>query len=81
MNEYGIGTLAYIDSFGGLIPCKVIEINEIPRKITVKVTANRPGYKRNEIVTYHASWIIPRSSVYISCGKYKIRNNYVWRVK
>jgi hypothetical protein len=48
------GDLAYIDSFSGLVPCKVLSIAPydagIPRMVArVRVTAPRPGWKRGEI--------------------------------
>lgn len=84
METLKIGSLAYIDGFNGLVPCKVIAIKRIVDRApslrmtdcTVKVTARRYGYKLGEIVTYSASLVVPRKSVYRSrqhCGQYMIR--------
>jgi len=73
------GELAYIDSFMGLIKCKVLSVNPgFPTQVTVKVTSSGRGYARGEIVTYRNDYIIPRGNIFTSCRTYKIRNNYRW---
>ena len=91
LKEYRAGTLAYIDSLHGLVPCKVIEVKKYKQdyfpfctevNIHVIVTAARPGYFKGEhIILWHDDTIIPRASVYRSrqhCGQYRVRNNYTW---
>jgi hypothetical protein len=46
MARLEVGTLAYIDGFGGLVPCKVLEVRG--SGALVKVTAKRPGYVKGE---------------------------------
>lgn len=71
-----IGSFAYIDSFTGLVPCKVQEIGRDSNGsalATVRVTAARRGYNRGEIVTLRAVRVIPRGAVYIRSHQYRIR--------
>ena len=74
------GELAYIDSFVGLIKCKVLSVSPgFPTQVTVKVTASRGSiFIRGEIVTYRNDYIIPRGNIFTNCWAYKIRNNYRW---
>jgi hypothetical protein len=86
-----IGSLAYFDSFSGLIPCKVLEISDKLKSdskfagktsdciISVKLTANRRAYKRGEIIKSDALKIIPRQ--HISRRKYgaRIIGGYSWK--
>lgn len=71
-----LGDLAYIDSFLGLIPCKVIAVNN--EKLTVKITATRKAYKRGEILEKPHSYVIPRDCIYTINGIYRIRHFYSW---
>lgn len=77
--------LAYIDSFAGLIPCRVESIyshcgpsgmtgNKTPRNMyfVVTVTATRGAYKRGDKVNESARWIVPRSAIYRRGYHYKI---------
>ena len=63
-------SLAYFDSFSGLIPCKVICINgpsgraSSEQKVMVRLTANRRGYKKGEVLTEWALHVVPRDAVY-----------------
>lgn len=76
--KHTTGELAYIDSFSGLIPCKVMDIAEDGKEMIVRVTANRPGWYRGDICLKFPKDIIPRKSVFVRCGQYHIRNNYFW---
>jgi hypothetical protein len=64
------GTLAYYDSFAGLIPCKVQSTNG--DDTVVKLTATRGAYKRGEILTLHTRNVIERHRIRIRCGIYYI---------
>ncbi|MGK5496420.1 hypothetical protein [Streptomyces sp. URMC 125] len=81
---YGAGTLAYVDSFGPLVPVKVLEViepangHEIRGRIKVKVTADRPGYRRGEVFTQDAYRVVPRKHVYTRRGQYRINTAYRW---
>ncbi len=55
------GTLAYIDGAAGLTPCIVLSIHD--NVASVKVTANRFGYARGEIVGRSTAFVVPRKSV------------------
>ena len=72
IKKHYINELAYFDSFSGMIPCKVINIDN--DKITVKLTCKRGAYKIGEILTFNTLHIVPRDSV----RKNRIINNYQW---
>lgn len=86
-----INSLAYFDSFSGLIPCKVLDINDklindekFSGKtseciISVKLTTNRGAYNRGEIIESNALKIIPRT--HIAFRKYGMRiiGGYSWK--
>ena len=85
-----IGTLAFFDSFGGLIPCKVQSIKDsIPVDhalrgrssfctIRAKVTATRGAYLKGDEIESTALHIVPRS--HASRRKYgaRIIGGYTW---
>lgn len=76
-NHYA-GELAYYDSFLGLIKVKVIRIDTYV--IVCKCTSkNRLAYKHGEMIVGNQNTVIPRKSVYVRDGQYRIRNNYKWR--
>lgn len=61
-----IGTLAYFDSFGGLVPCRIVRVVETSchqTAVFVKLTASRGPYARNETVQTSISRVVPRSSI------------------
>ena len=69
------GSLAYIDAYTGLVPCKVMRVDG-PGEVTVLTTASRPGYPAGE---YHLftgndrlARVIPRTMVYRRSGQYRI---------
>lgn len=79
------GELAFYNSFSGLIPCKVLSVLSLnldnnPTKVKIITTAKRAGgWLKGEIIecpTYH---VVPRESVFMHCGQFKIRNNYEWK--
>ena len=76
IKNHTTGELAYIDSFSGLIPCKVMEIT--PRLITVKITATRRVFYKGELIDCDPNHVVPRDSVFTRCGNYHIHNNYQW---
>ena len=82
--HYKTGSLAYFDSFGGLIPCKVIQVakgdpyNGWAVSITVQLTATRGTYKKGEILKLSSAKCIPRPQIVRRSGMYKIRTNYSW---
>lgn len=68
---YGPGILAYVDSFGGLVPARVERVHYVPtlratgvlRIPEVSITADRPGYARGDRVTMSESRVVPRVHV------------------
>ena len=75
-----VGSLAYLDSFSGLVPCKVLAIKKDPENpdslfwtdVTFRVTAKRPGFERGEKLTCHGRSVIPRDAVRVRNHKYVI---------
>ena len=75
------GELAYIDSFAGLIPCKVTAVypsHDIATIVAVRVTAKRGHYQRGDNLMFPHYRIVPRTSIYTHSGTYRIKNNYTW---
>lgn len=87
MTIHTVGEPAYIDSFSGLIPCKVTEITRShdphttirDTMVTVTVTANRGSYHEGDTTTRIGSMIIPRSKVFLRTGQYHVHTDYVWK--
>lgn len=81
-----VGSLAYFDSFGGMIPCKVTAItgtSGVPstaQHVTLTVTASqahccgRSPYKRGDQIETNGIHAVPRKAHYHgSCGIGRIR--------
>lgn len=72
MMIYPIGTLAYFDSFSGLIKCKVIGHGECG-EVRIRITVSKGAYVKREIIEYPNLWIVPRDRVFIRSGQYRIK--------
>lgn len=61
------GVLAYIDTFQGLVPCRVLRVYIDAyygaTMTEVKVTGNRPGYAKGEVTTEFAIALVRRDGV------------------
>lgn len=66
------GALAYIDSFAGLIPCKVEAPADADGAVQVAVTADRPGWPRGERHTLADGHVVARDRVHLRSGVYRI---------
>lgn len=69
-------TLAYLDSFAGLVPCKICAVGDWsdPTSLAhVRYTATRGAYKRGEFDVQQLSNLIPRRAVYRRNGQYRTR--------
>ena len=66
------GILGYLDTFAGLIPCRVVAVKS-RSDVQVKLTANRGAYRRGEVLESTASLVVPRGCVHVRCGQYRIR--------
>ena len=71
-------SLAYYDSYSGLISCKVMAIKD--DMIIAIVTTNRGAYKKNEVIESIPRYVVPRLCVHVRSGHYKINSNYKWYV-
>ncbi len=84
MTKYGVGTLAYLDSFAGMVPCEVLKVTPGPcssaYSVTVRITANSGAYRRGDVETTSPIWVLPRDYVVQSrrFGQAMIRGGYVW---
>ncbi len=82
---YTAGQLAYLDTFAGMVPCKVLRViepasgNTVTKgKIEIRLTATRGAYKRGEVLIDQACNVVPRPQRFCRCGKYKVNTNYYW---
>jgi hypothetical protein len=81
---YRAGILAYVDTFSGLVPCKVLRVIEpctlsvTSGRIEVKLTATRGAYKRGEVLIETGQDVVPRERVYVRAYQQRIQNGFVW---
>ncbi len=77
------GARAYVDSFFGLIPCKVLAIrgdsgiSSSSQDVDVLLTANRGAYKRGERLTWRGLNVVPREAVRFRKHGVRIRQYFV----
>lgn len=64
------GELAYVDSFSGLVPVKVVSLEKqgTYHWVNAKVTADHRIYKRGEIVSFGSGSVMPRNHRYTRRG-------------
>jgi hypothetical protein len=87
---YYAGALAYLDTFSGLVPVKVVRVitggygwvqagsPEREGHLEVKVTAPRGPYKKGELVKTKAGNVVPRKHVRARKYGSRILSNYIW---
>lgn len=63
MNTLKSGMLAFLDSFNGMIPCRVDKIDS-GRNCSITVTANRGPYRKGERLTFSSLHVAPRKAVH-----------------
>jgi hypothetical protein len=59
-------TLAYLDSFSGLVPCRVVAVGDWSdpgSEARIQFTATRGPWKRGEFETFPLRRVVPRSAV------------------
>jgi hypothetical protein len=70
------GSLAYLDTFAGLVPCKVLRVwraDDWPHmRADVQITATRGAYKRGALETFPAKDCPPRDAIRTRCGQFRI---------
>lgn len=76
LTEHSKGELAYIDTFAGLVKCKVTEVQG--KQIHVEVTATLGGYKKGEQLVRNERHVIPRMKIRRKNHGYRISNQYRW---
>lgn len=82
--EYRAGTLAYIDSFGGMIECRIVEVRKPCYGFTlgnfddllVEITEDKGGYRKGERVEKPAFHCLPRSHRVLRGYHYRINAEY-----
>ena len=87
VRTYGIGTLAYLDTFAGLVPCIVVGIDGEScgrratgeKVLTVRLTASRGPYKRGEVSREIAADVPPRDCVRRRRFGAAVNVNYLYR--
>jgi len=84
---YRAGALAYLDSFGGMLPVTVLEVitpgfgwrvAPASGEIRVRLNVTRSGYARGEIITEPAHKIVPRRQVRQHAYSDRIDSGYAW---
>jgi hypothetical protein len=65
------GTKVYFDTFAGLIPAHVEAVTDL-WTVKLKLTATRGAYKRGEVIETNALHAVPRKTVFVRCGQYRI---------
>lgn len=81
MSEHKAGELAYLDTFSGLVPCKVLAVLESGDghhcsggRLMIRLTAGRGAYRKGEVLDERAFSVIPRSHA----RRNKINVDYCW---
>lgn len=70
-NTFGPGTAAFLDTFAGMVPCKVRKVLHasygfrcsIKDEVEIELTETRGAYKQGEVLTAHASDVPPRKMI------------------
>ena len=84
------GELAYLDTFAGLVPCRVVSVDspgsgwvaagEGEGQLTVRLTATRQAYQKGETLSDRtASQVVPRANVRRTRFGARIVSQYTWR--
>lgn len=58
--------LAYVDSFAGLVPCRIITVDDWANgssEARVTFTATRGPYKQGDVQSFVLRRVVPRSSI------------------
>lgn len=84
---YTSGTLAYFDSFSGMLPCKVVKViqggfgNSVSEgQVEIVMTSTTKSYSRGERLVLAAHLVVPRPHRIQRAHKYRINSNYYWSV-
>lgn len=73
------GEFAYVDTFAGLIPCKVLSVRRVGEvgdryiEVIVRYTATRGAYRRGEVSAHPAWRTCPRKAVFTRHGRQLIK--------
>lgn len=88
--SYGVGTKAYVDSFGGMIRCTVIAVHKPAAlgfqvgsvdEISVCMDETRGGYTQGEIVQRSAAYTPPCTQMFVRDYSYRINTGYKYVAK
>lgn len=86
MKEFTAGTEAYIDTFGGMVPCTVLLVNKPCNgrrigdhdELTVRVDKTMAGYRKGEIVNRSAAYTPPKVCRIKRQYEYRINTLYAY---
>jgi hypothetical protein len=73
------GELAYLDTFAGLVPCKVVKMEgasgfpSSSQTVVVKLTTSKGAYRRGEIIESNGLHVVARGAVYVRGGQFRIK--------
>lgn len=85
--ECKAGTTAKLDTFAGLVPCKVVEVitagdgKSGNGKVRIKLTATVGAYEKGEILERDSASVIPNSHVKRGEFGYSLFTNYNYTVE
>ena len=68
---------ARYDTFKGLIPCKVIDMQNNSQNMTIKITRTKGAYKAGDILEVIESVVLPVKSLCVRNGQHRIKG-YKW---
>jgi len=75
-----VNTLAYLDSFSGLVPCRIAAVadwDDSTSLARIQFTATRGAYRKGEFDTVPLRRVIPRNAVFKRNGAIMIKR-YQW---
>lgn len=85
VTQYKAPRAAFIDGFGGLTSCTVIEViepgegNQFEKgKIRVRVDETRSGYSKGEVLVLGPRSIVPKDRLRERGYHYRIDTRYAW---
>lgn len=82
MSQHKVGERAFLDTFRGLVPCKVTGIAKILGReeieIECRVTKSLGAYVKDDVVHFPPSHVIPTCKVVRRGFKLRIKTDFAW---
>lgn len=83
---YGAGALAYLDTFAGMVPCRVLEVIEPGNgircssgRLRIRLMRTVGAYKQGEILEWSCDHVVPRAHRVLRGYHYRISTNYRYK--